>query len=74
MTKKIERLTKEQACILTAYTGMGFTQPATVFFEYAQDKLGRVLMTHHFAEKEVWAELKKIVTEDFNKLYYEEND
>ena len=54
----MQRLTKEQSAIITAYTKI-LVGPFSVFHEYAEEKLGRSILTREFASKEIWAELKK---------------
>lgn len=51
------RLTKEQAAIIGAYTGIA-VGPFSDIKEYAEHKLERSIMTHEFATERVWAELK----------------
>lgn len=58
------RLTKEQAAIVGAFTGIAIG-PFGDIQEYAERLLGRPLWTHEFASKELWAEIKEACREDF---------
>ena len=60
----VPKLTKEQAAILGAYTGVCCGSFAD-FQKYAQEKLGRPIWTHQFASKALWAELKEASKTDF---------
>lgn len=66
----MERLTKEQAAIIGAYTGITASS-FSVVQEYAQKKLGRPLWTHEFASKELNEELKAAAKEDFLAICYQ---
>jgi hypothetical protein len=60
----MQRLTKEQAAIIGAFTG--FTAgPFGDIQEYAEKLLGRPIFTHEFAQKELVAELKEAARPDF---------
>jgi hypothetical protein len=61
------RLTKEQAAIIGAYTGI-LCGPFQVVQEYAERKLGRPLFTHEFGDKATMAEIKAAAREDFLAL------
>ncbi len=64
------RLTKEQAAIIGAFTGIS-CGPFGDIHEYAERVLGRPVWTHQFADPAVWAELKAAVKPDFLALCYE---
>lgn len=62
-------LTKEQAIILTGFTGMlcgSFSQ----FHEDVEKRLGRPVWTHEFADKDFTAEVKEAYKEDFISIVY----
>ena len=59
-----ERLTRRQAAIITAYTGIT-CGPFEAFHEYAQKLLGRPVWSHEFASKELASKIKDAATEDF---------
>lgn len=67
----VPRLTKEQAAIIGAYTGITASN-FSVIHEYAERKLGRPVWTHEFASKELTAELKDAAKADFLSIVYEE--
>lgn len=66
-----QRLTKEQAAIIGAYTGITASS-FSVVHEYAERKLGRPIWTHQFASKNLAEELKEAAREDFLAIVYEE--
>lgn len=65
------RLTKEQAAIIGAYTGVT-CGPFSDIHEYAERVLGRPVFTHEFAGS-VNEELTLAAREDFLALCYKEN-
>lgn len=65
-----ERLTREQAAIIGAFTGYA-VGPFSDIHGYAEKVLGRPIWTHQFAEKEVMAELREAARADFVALAYE---
>ncbi len=67
----VERLSKEQAAIIGAYTGV-ISGPFADIQEYAEKKLGRPLWTHQFGNEETAKELEKASEEDFMSICYEE--
>ena len=60
----IPRLTKEQAAIIGAFTGIA-CGPFRDIQEYAEKKFGRPIWTHEFADRELAEELKELAREDF---------
>lgn len=64
------RLTKEQAAILGAYTGI-VVGPFSDIQDYAEAKLGRPLWTHQFASEDLSAELKAAAKEDLFTICYD---
>lgn len=63
------KLTKEQATVIGAFTGV-CCGPFSDVHGYAEKKLGRPIMTHEFAAKDLWAELKEACRDDFVALAY----
>ena len=67
----MQRLTKEQAAIIGAYTG--FTAgPFGDVHEYAEKVLGRPVWTHQFADKAVAEELHEASKKDYLAICHEE--
>jgi hypothetical protein len=58
-----QRITARQADILTAATGTLVGDFAS-FQLYAEKLLGRPILTHEFADRETWAELKEAARSD----------
>ena len=58
---------KQIGLIVTAYTGIGCIGMAE-FHSFAEEKLGRPIFTHEFADKKVWEALKEEVRADFMRL------
>ena len=67
----ITRLTKEQAAIIGAYTGIA-TGPFSIIHEYAEKVLKRPVWTHQFADPMLIEELQKASKADFISICYEE--
>ena len=63
----MERLTKEQAAIIGAYTGF-ICGPFADIHEYAERKLGRPIWTHGFGHPDLIEELQQAAKEDFLAL------
>jgi hypothetical protein len=70
-------MTKEEAAIIMAYTGINFGCFRT-FHSYAEKLLGHPIYTHEFASKDIMEKIKKASLNDFIKLHAEaigqEND
>lgn len=66
----MKRLTKEQACVITAYTRKLMCYDFGDFHKYVEELLRISIMTHEFASEEIRAELKKKTREDFELLCY----
>jgi hypothetical protein len=64
-----KELTREQAAIIGAYTGIACSS-FTIIHEYAEQKLNRPVFTHEFANAAFMATLKNASKEDFLKLCY----
>lgn len=60
----MDKLTKEQGAILSAFTGLMVGNFAD-FQEYAEKLMGRPIWTHQFADKELTAKIKEASREDF---------
>lgn len=62
----MQQLTKEQAIILTGFTGIAMVQNTSDFHEDVERRLGRPVFTHEFAD---WhGEIKEAYRADFEKL------
>lgn len=66
-----QRLTKEQAAIIGAFTGITASN-FSVIHEYAERKLGRSIWTHEFGSEEFASELKEAARVDFMSIVYDE--
>lgn len=60
----MKKLTKEQAAVIGAYTGVT-AGPFADIHEYAERKLGYPIFTHQFANPKVVEALKQAAREDF---------
>lgn len=60
----VPRLTKEQAIILTGFTGIAFG-PFSHFHEDVEKRLGRPVWTHEFASEDLMNHIKELYKEDF---------
>ena len=60
-------MTKEERLIVSAYTGVLMTS-FNEFHKFAEEKLGRPIFTHEFADKVVIDDLKEAVYGDFMSL------
>ena len=63
----MKRLTREQAAVIGAYTGI-ICGPFGDIQEYAKRILKRPIWTHEFASQELRDTLKQAATEDFRAL------
>lgn len=61
------RLTKEQAAVIGAFTGIA-AGPFGDIHEYAERVLGRPILTHEFASHDLWDRLKDAARADFLSL------
>lgn len=57
-------LTKREAAVITAYTGL-LVGSISDFHAYVEEKFGRPVFTHEFADKDVWKDLKVISRTEF---------
>lgn len=69
----MQRLTKEQAAIIGAFTGYT-AGPFSDIHEYAQRVLKQPLWTHEFADEELVKKLQEAAKADFLALCYEPED
>jgi hypothetical protein len=69
----MQRLTKEQAAVIGAYTGVTCGSFADIH-EYVERLLGRPVWTHEFASEKLVEEIKEKSKPDFISLCYEELD
>lgn len=60
----MQKLTKEQAIVITGFTGIMCTPSFSIFHEDAEKRLGRPVFTHEFAA----LDLKDYYREDFLAL------
>lgn len=65
-----DKLTKEQALIITGFTGITAVAPFGLFHEDVEKRLGRPVWTHELASKEVWEEIKAAYKDDFMNMCY----
>ncbi len=71
MSTSIPRLTKQQAGIIGAFTGIT-CGPFSNVHEYVDSLPGfKGIMTHNFADKETAAKIKEAARADFLSLCYE---
>lgn len=68
---KMEKLTTEQAAIISAYTGY-LVGKFSDMHGYAEKKLGRPIWTHEFASHELTERLREVSRQDFVNLSPEE--
>lgn len=66
----MQRLTKEQAAVLGAYTGIA-CGPFADIQEYAERVLDQPIWTHQFANRELVEKLKEKAKPDFLSLCHE---
>lgn len=57
-------MTKREAAIVSAYTGILIGNFSDMH-EYVEEKLGRPIWTHQFAEEKLFEEIKEAVKPDF---------
>lgn len=65
-----ERLSKEQAAIIGAFTGVS-CGPFSDIHEYVEKILERPVWTHEMGQTEVWLEIKAAAREDFLSICHE---
>lgn len=60
----MERLTREQAAVIGAFTGIS-CGPFSDVHKKIEDLLGRPVWTHEMADKELWQEVRRLVEQEF---------
>ena len=65
-----KRLTKRQAAIIGAYTGITASD-FSVVHEYAEEKFGHPVWTHESASKVLSEKLKELAKQDFIDICYD---
>ena len=68
---KVQKLTREQAAILSLYTGF-LCGPFSDMHELAEKVMGRPIWTHQFADRELVDKMKQAVKPKFLELCPEE--
>lgn len=61
----MNKLTKEQAIILTAFTGVLCCTSFENFHKAVEEKLGRPVWTHQFGDEYLMKQIKEAFREDF---------
>lgn len=63
-------MTDREKAIVMAYTGytMLAHDKLDIFYNYVQEKLGRCVMTHEFADEKIQDAIQKAAREDFIAL------
>ena len=68
----MQRLTKEQAIILTGFTGISMVDESAIFHEDVEKRLNRPVLTHEIPT--LADEIKQLYSDDFKKLVYFSED
>ncbi len=68
----MQRLTKEQAIILTGFTGISMVDEFAIFHEDVEKRLNRPVLTHEIPT--LADEIKQLYSDDFKKLVYFSED
>ena len=66
----MQKLTKEQAIIISAYTGYTACNFSDIYYA-VQQKLGREVFTHEFANPALMVEIQQAFHEDFLAICYQ---
>lgn len=66
-------MTKHEAIVVSAYTGFLMCDFSDMH-EYIEKKLGRPILTHEFADKGTWKEIREKIRPDFIKICEEVQD
>jgi len=61
----MQKLTKEQAIVITGFTGIMACKSFNDFHGDVEKRLGRPVFTHEFANKELSEEIKELYKSDF---------
>ena len=67
----MQKLTKEQAVIVSAYTGFLAGDVMSEMHEYIENILDRPVFTHELGNKDICNEIKKKSKADFLEICYE---
>ena len=60
-------MTKRECAIVSAYTGI-LCGDFNEFHKYVEEKMGRPVWTHEFANKTLWEVIRELSKEDFCNL------
>lgn len=60
-------MTKREAAILTAYTGI-LCGDLDDFYRYVKEIMGKSYMTHEYSNPELWAKIKTKSKKDFLEI------
>lgn len=66
-------MTKRECAIVSAYTGV-LCGDFNEFHKYIEEKMGRPVYTHEFANKALWEVIRELSKEDFCNLGKESKD
>lgn len=69
----MQRLTKEQAVIITGYTGIMTCNKFSDFHEEVEKRMGRPVWTHEMGDKVFFNQIKELFREDFLSLIPQED-
>lgn len=70
----IKPLTKEQALLLSAYTGVLLCESFGDLHEYIEKIVERPVFTHEMAEKDFWEKVKEKLKPQILEIIYKKND
>lgn len=68
----MNKLTKEQAVIISAYTGIVCCAPFSLVHEYVEKKMGRPVFTHEMGDEKIALQIQAAAKDDFVALCYRE--
>ena len=66
-------MTREEAILLSAYTGFLLVQDFSAVHKFCEDTLGRSIWTHEFADEDVQKEIQDKLRPQIMKLIYSTN-
>lgn len=64
----MQKLTKEQAIVITGFTGIMICKSFSDFHEDVEKRLGRPVFTHEFANKKLREKIKELYKSDFIEM------
>lgn len=70
----IKPLTKEQALLLSAYTGVLLCDKFSDLHKYIEKIIGRPVLTHEMAEADFMGKLQEKLKSQILEIIYKEND